>query len=477
MGTESTVARAVGIDIGTSSTKVVVVDEFGNVVDSHSVGYPLSSPRPGWSEQDPEDWVRAAAACLSGVDLSGVASIGISGQMHGLTPLDSSGAVVRPAILWNDQRTAAECEEWESMVGASELRAIVANAPMTGFQLPKLLWMRNHEPREFDRIRTCLLPKDYVAYRLTARMATDPSDAAGTGAMDVRSGQWSESALDALGLDASLFPPIVETGCEWTGRGIPIYLAGGDQSANGVGTGCIRPELRSLSLGSSAVVFSPALAPAMHVSETLNCFNHIAGGWLQMGVSLNGTLALEAFANRWLPGTPVREIGGMARAAGSSSESIWTYPYFGGERCPINDPHLSPRFVGDFENAPPIELARSILRGIAFNLAAACAYLDEMSGPAEDFAASGGGAQSDDWLQIFADVLGRPVHRLATNEGPAYGAALVAGIREGVWESFEATARFSRLPVATFVPEADLGFEFRQWKSLLPNDRHATAAD
>lgn len=435
-------ARLVGLDIGTSSAKALAIDERGHVLSQATVAYPIDEPQPGWFEQNPEDWIRAAGECL---DRCGPAdAVGITGQMHGAVTLDSSDDPIRPAILWNDQRTESQCREIDERVGPERVRRITGNAPMTGFQAPKLLWMREHEPENFGRIAATLLPKDYVAYQLTGRYATDAPDASGTGVFDISIADWSGEMLEALRLPPGWFPPVVPS-FESVGAlesGAPVFLAGGDQSANGVGTGCWKPGPFSLALGSSGVAFSASDQARYHPSGTLNSFCHVGGRWLVMGVSLNCGTAFHAAARLLTPDGTVAALEGMA---GRGMAGTRLYPHFDGERCPVYDPKRRARFDGIDSTTSPDDLARAVYEGVAFNLFRAYELVAELSGPADQIRLSGGGARSELLRGMLAEVFQLPMVRMESDEGPAFGAALVAGVGIGEWrnlgEACEAAVR------------------------------------
>lgn len=433
-------AWILGLDVGTSSTKGVVVDESGRVVRTATVSYALQSPQTNWFEQDPADWIAATHSVMRELEGFQFQAIGITGQMHGLVALDETNRPLRYAILWNDQRTSGELAEWEALIGAERLRQILRNAPMTGLTAPKLLWMRRYEPELFAKLSRISLPKDYVAWSLTGKWGTDRAEASGTGLFDVGELRWSAAMCESLAFETGWLPPECGFGQALgeTANGVPVFLAGGDQAAGAFGMGCAREGVFSLSLGSSATLVAPSRRPADGSSPSLNCFGAIAPEWLVMGCSLNGTLALEAVRNLFFAGESIERIEALAQSAPSGANGTRLTPHFGGERCPVNDASATARLDGLSSATTPADLARATYEGIVENVAAMDRQVREVAGPASVYRASGGGSKSDFWLQMFADKLGTPVERAATGEGPAFGAALVAGLGASLWPSVEA---------------------------------------
>lgn len=446
-------ARFLGIDVGTSGVKALLIDESGAVRASAHAEVPLSTPKPGWSEQDPGDWWSATERCLAEIGETPDA-IGLTGQMHGSTFLDEHGEVIRPALLWNDQRTAAQVETIERTVGSERIRQITANPPLTGFQLPKLLWLRDEEPAAFDRVRQVLLPKDYIRYRLTGAYATEVSDASGTGAFNVADRSWSPEVFRTLDLDPTWFPACHESDAisgDW--KGIPVVGGGGDQAAGAVGTGAVVPGLISVSLGTSGVVFAAQDNAAYDPAGATHTFCHANRSWHRMGVMLSCGGALRWFRDVFAPGMSYDEIAAMAATV--ESEGVVFLPYLAGERCPWNRSDLTGAFVGlTLAHGLP-HLARATFEGITMGIADA---LDAVSpGVKPDrLRVTGGGARSPFWRQMLADMTGVPVVTLAVDEGPAYGAALLAGVGAGRWKTvIEATAEVVR-ETETTVPKRDL---------------------
>ncbi len=425
----------VGIDVGTSGVKALAVSETGEILARAEREYPLSTPRPGWAEQDPEQWARAAGAALADLGVE-PASIGWSGQMHGLVVLDERGEPIRPAILWNDQRTAAECAEIEERLGLERLIELTGNRALTGFTAPKLLWLRRHEPDAYARIRHVLLPKDYARFRRTGEHAIDVADASGTLLFDVANRRWSGEVLDALDLPLEWLPPAYES----------TEIAGaGDQAAGALGVGIDRPGPLSVVLGTSGVVFAALDAYRPEPEARLHTFCHaVPGTWHAMGVMLSaaGSLqwlhaaldapydALFAEAARWQPG----------------SEGLLFQPYLQGERTPHADPDARGAFTGLTLRHDRGALVRAVLEGVAYGLRDSLELLRAVGVDAALGRVSGGGARSELWLRIVASVLGLPLERTEAEEGAAYGAALLGGVKEGVFaDAHEAVAATVRV--------------------------------
>ena len=423
----------VGLDVGTTGVKAVALSPDGDVLASASAEYELSTPQPGFAEQDPEDWWRAAQSCLERLPKG---HIGLSGQMHGLVVLDASDRVLRPAILWNDQRTGAECAEIEARVGLERLIELTGNRALTGFTAPKLLWLRKHEPETYAQIRHVLLPKDYVRLRLTGEHAIDAADASGTLLFDVARRSWSEEVCAALEIPLEWLPPEHES----------TEIAGaGDQAAGALGVGIVSPGPVSVVLGTSGVVFSVLPAYAPDAQARVHVFCHaVPGTWHAMGVMLS---AAGSFA--WLRRAVGADYGLLDVEAArwpAGTEGLLYAPYLAGERTPHADPDARGAFTGLSLRHDRGALARATLEGVAYGLRDSLELLRELGVRPEVGRASGGGAASDLWLQIVASVLGLPLERTETEDGAAFGAALLAGVREGVFaDAADAVARSVRV--------------------------------
>ncbi len=422
----------VGLDVGTTGVKAVAISDDGEVVARAERGYPLATPQPGWCEQDPDDWWNASQAALADLGVEPRA-IGLSGQMHGLVALDEHDRVLRPAILWNDQRTGAECEEIEATIGLERLIELTGNRALTGFTAPKLLWLRRHEPETFARIRHVLLPKDYVRLRLTGEHAIDAADASGTLLLDVRRREWSGEVLDALELPAEWLPPVHES----------TAIAGaGDQAAGALGLGVDRPGPLSVVLGTSGVVFAVLPEYRPDAQARLHVFCHaVPGTWHAMGVMLSAAGSL-----RWLRdsvvGESYEELNREAARWPAGVEGLLFQPYLAGERTPHADPNARGAFVGLSLRHDRGALVRAVLEGVAYGLRDSLELVRGLGVQAEVGRVSGGGARSSLWLRIVATVLGLPLERTAASEdGAAFGAALLGGVASGAFaDAAEAVA-------------------------------------
>jgi xylulokinase len=426
-----------GIDVGTSGTKGLAITTAGDLIARAEVGYPLSTPRPGWAEQDPEDWWRATQTVLRQLaDAAGTpAGVGLSGQMHGLVALDANDRVLRPAILWNDQRTQAECDEIEETIGLNRLIALTGNRALTGFTAPKLLWLRHHEPDLYERIARIALPKDYVRLRLTGELATDVSDASGTLLLDVSRRRWSEEVLSALQLDPAWLPRVLESPTvsgKTTAGGVPVAAGAGDQAAGALGVGVDRPGPASVALGTSGVVFAALDAFAADPQARVHAFCHaVPGGWHAMGVMLSAAGSLRWLRDATAPGVTFDALLEEAKAWQPGVENLTFLPYLAGERTPHADPDARGAFVGLSVRHDRGALVRAVLEGVAFGLRDSLDLVAELGSRPSLGRVSGGGARSRLWTQIIASVLELPLEPVAVDEGAAFGAAILGGVAAG----------------------------------------------
>ena len=464
-----------GIDIGTSGTKTLAIDERGTILAAGSSEYPCAHPRPGWSEQDPDLWWAATVATvrdvLSKAELrpADVTGVGLSGQMHGSVFLDADGHVIRPALLWNDQRTAAECEEIESRAGGREaLIRMVGNPALTGYTAPKLLWVRNHEPANWAKVAHILLPKDYIRYRLSGTFATEVSDASGTLLLDVANRRWSRELLGKLDLDIALLPDcfespevsstVSEIGSEATGlaRGTPIVGGGGDQQAGAVGNGIVRPGIVSATMGTSGVVFAHTPEVGFDPLGRLQRFCHaVPGEFCAFGVVLSagGSLRwvrdeiaiIETAAAPARGVDPYEIICEEAATVPAGCEGLFFLPYLTGERTPHFDPEARGGWIGLTVRHGREHIFRSVLEGATFAMRDCLELVREMGTSLSEIRLSGGGARNPLWKQIQADIYGQDVCTINASEGPAFGAALLAQVGTGgfanVAEACDATIK------------------------------------
>jgi xylulokinase len=474
-----------GIDLGTSGVKALLLTPTGQTVASATRDYPLRHPQPGWSEQDPAEWwqatVAAIRACLEAAPEAQVAGVGIAGQMHGAVLLDAQMQVVRPCIIWADQRSQAECDAITARVGATRLIDLVSNPALPGFTAPKILWVRDHEPTVWSRVRRVLLPKDWLRFMLTGEQGIEISDAAGTCLLDVARGAWSAEVLSALDLAPDLLPPVVGA-AETVGRitpeaaaqtglaaGTPVAGGGADNACAAVGAGIVQPGQALVSIGTSGVVLAYSSVPAVDRSgpvPRVHTFNHaVPAAWYLMGVTQAAGLSL-----RWVRDQLGEAERAAAKATGRDaydllieaaaavppgSEGLLFLPYLQGERTPILDSQARGGWVGLTARHTRAHLVRAVLEGVAFSLRDGLDVLHASGVALTEMRATGGGARSPLWRQILADVFAQPLTPLATEEGPALGAALLAGVAAGIYPSVpEACAQVVRtLPPILPQPE------------------------
>lgn len=463
-------AKLLGIDTGTGGTRAVLIDGAGKVVGSATVEHaPISSQHPGWAEQHPDDWWRATCRaipdCLSraGVAAADVEAIGLTGQMHGLVLLDQDGKVLRPSLIWCDQRTGAECAAITEKIGAKRLIALTANPALTGFTLPKIWWVQKHEPDIWSRVRSIMLPKDYVRFRITGARAIDVADASGTLILDVVHRKWSAPMMEASGLREELLPRVFESpevasrvseeGARATGlrAGIPVVAGAGDQAAGAVGMGIVRPGAVSATIGTSGVVFAATASPFLDPHGRIHTFCHaVPNRWHVMGVTQAAGYSLRWFRDQFgaNPDTgvtsanaalrdPYDRLSDEAAQTPPGADGVLWAPYLMGERTPYLDPQARGALVGLTSTHTRGHVIRAILEGVAFSLRDTLTIFSELKLPVESIRLGGGGARGPLWQQIQADVYGLTVDLVEAEEGPAYGAALLAGVGLGAWASVE----------------------------------------
>lgn len=447
-----------GIDLSTTGAKALLIDSDGRVVSSATTPLNLSTPHPLWSEQDPREWWTATAnsikQAINTANASGedVAAIGLTGQMHGLVLLDADGEVLRPAILWNDQRCGAECDEIRARITRAELVQVTGNDALTGFTAPKILWVETHEPEIYRRARHVLLPKDYIRYKLTGTFAMDKADGSGTILFDLRQRTWSSQILNLLNISPDWLPQTFE-GHETTGEvtrdaaaltglrpGTPVVAGGGDQSAQAIGTGVVRPGTIAVTLGTSGVVFAATESPLIEPEGRLHAFCHaVPSRWHLMGVMLSAAGSLQWYRDKLACDRSFAELVDDAARVPAGSEGLIFLPYLSGERTPHPDPLARGAWVGLTTRHGQAHLTRSILEGVAFGIKDMfCLMRDAGLGSIEEVRVSGGGAKSSLWRQILADTLDANLVTVNTTEGAAFGAALLAGVGAGVWSNVDA---------------------------------------
>lgn len=468
-----------GLDVGTGGSRATIVEADGTVTATAAEPHAaFDSPRTGWAEQNPADWWRASQAAVravlaaAGTPARDIRAVGLSGQMHGAVLLDEAGAVVRPAVIWCDQRTEAQCRRLTDEVGAARLIELAGNPAVTGFTLPKLLWVRDEEPARWARVRTVLLPKDYVRWRLTGERATDAADASGTLLFDVARRRWSSALLEHAGIDAASLPAVYEgpavtgrlvrAGAEATGLavGTPVAAGGGDQAAGAVGLGVVRPGAVSAVIGTSGVVFAATDRPVRDPRGRVHTFCHAAPDrWHVMGVTQGAGLSLRWLRDLLGAGVPAapddayERLCGEAAAAPPGADGVLWAPYLMGERTPHLDPEARAALVGLSAAHGRAHVIRAVLEGVAFSLRDSLTVLDEMGVPAARIRLGGGGARSRLWRRIQADVYGRPVDVPTAEEGAAYGAALLAGVGAGLWGSVDEACAAAVRAAETVAPD------------------------
>ncbi len=472
----------IGIDIGTTGTKTVLINENGKCIAGSTIEYPLDTPKQGWAEQDPGFWWDAAVKTIkdvlfksnvSGKDIKG---IGLSGQMHGSVFLDKNGAVIRPAILWCDQRTEEECEYITGKIGKSRLIELTCNPALTGFTAPKILWLRNNEPENYEKINKVLLPKDYIRFKLTGEFASEVSDASGTLLFDVSNRKWSKTVIEELELDFDILPECYES-YEVSGRisravaaetglaeGIPVVGGGGDQAAGALGNGIVEEGIISATLGTSGVVFAFSEKPERDPEGRLHTFCHaVPGKWHVMGVML---AAGGSF--RWLRDTfcqeevdsakkqevdPYEIMTALAEKTTAGSEGLVFLPYLSGERTPYPDPKARGAFIGLTLRHEKKHIIRSVMEGITFGMNDSLRLIRAMNIKISHIRLSGGGGKSKFWRRMQADIYNTDTASINMDEGPAFGVALLAAVGTGCFRSIEEACKNSIDVINKYKPD------------------------
>ena len=452
-----------GIDTSTTSSKALLIDEQGNVIAVASSPHTLQTPKPLWSEQDPREWWEAVAASIksvlekAGISGEGVGAVGLTGQMHGLVLLDGDGNVLRPAILWNDQRTQSQCDEIHRIIGKEKFIRITGNVALTGFTAPKILWVKENEPNVYAKAKHVLLPKDYVRLKLTGAYAMDKADGAGTVLFDLKARDWSDEVLSALEIPRAWMPKTFE-GTEFTGYvteeaaaltglkvGTPVAAGGGDQAAGAVGVGAVEPGIVGLTVGTSGVVFATTPSALIEPEGRLHAFCHaVPGMWHFMGVMLSAAGSLQWYRDTLAPSISFDDLLKEAESIPAGSEGLQFLPYLSGERTPHPDPLARGAFIGLTLRHSRAHMTRAVLEGVAFGLKDSFTLIQNAGlGEITQVRASGGGTKGALWRQIMATVLNAELVTVNTTEGGAYGAALLAGVGASAWSDVASACKQS----------------------------------
>jgi xylulokinase len=479
-----------GVDVGTGGTRAVLIDRAGRLLASLASEHaPIQSAHIGWAEQDPEDWWRAAREAIAGAmaasELTGaeIEAVGLTGQMHGCVMLDAEGKVLRPALIWADQRTQPQCDWLTEKIGFERLIELTCNPALPNFTLTKLLWVREHQPEIFRKIAHVLCPKDYVRYRLTGEFAMDMQEASGTLLLDVADRRWSAEVAQIAGIPMAWLPRLFEgpeicaridaAGAAATGlaTGTPVAAGAGDQGAGAVGMGILSPGSVSATIGTSGVVFAATDAPTKDRLGRLHTFCHAAPGrWHVMGVTNGAGLSLRYFRDTFAPGSSYEELTALAAEVPAGCDGLMWAPYLFGERTPHLDPEARAAFVGITASHTRGYFIRAVLEGVAFSLKDTFTLFHELGVPVNAIRLGGGGARGPLWRQIQADVYGHPVELLEAEEGGAFGAALLAGTGIGAWASVEAACAATVRVATTIAPKhaAVMDEAYRRYRRIYP---------
>lgn len=447
--------KFLGIDIGTSGSRAVVIDENGQIVDSAAATHAdFASPEIGWAEQNPDDWWRACreiiADVLQTVQPDEIGAVSFSGQMHGSVFLDETDKIIRPALLWCDQRTEKQCVEITEKIGKERLIELVCNPAVTGFTFPKVLWLRENEPENWRKVRTVLLPKDYIRLKLSGDKASDAADSSGTLLFDVQNRRWSGEMLAAFEIDAQILPKVYESieitgtisesGAKETGlkKGTPVVAGAGDNAAGAIGMGVCRVGKVSATIGTSGVIFAVSDKPRLDLQGRIHTLCHaIPNRWHNTGVTLSAGLSLKWFRENFGDGGSYDELVADAEKIPSGSDGAIWLPYLMGERAPYLDPNARAAFVGITASHTKAHFTRAVLEGVAFSLRDSLEIFKESGVEVSSVRLGGGGAKSRLWRQIQADVYQKPVEIIEADEGAAFGAAILAGVGAGAWKTVD----------------------------------------
>src|SRR5687767_5470327 len=481
-----------GIDTSTTGSKALIIDERGQVVATASSPHTLQTPRPLWSEQDPREWWEAVSASIrsvlekAGISAESIGSVGLTGQMHGLVLLDETGNVLRPAILWNDQRTQSQCDEIHQIIGREKFIQITGNVALTGFTAPKILWVKENQADVYAKAKHVLLPKDYIRYKLTGEYAMDKADGAGTVLFDLKSRDWSDEVLSALDISRVWMPQTFE-GTQVTGYvteeaasvtglklGTPVMAGGGDQAASAVGVGAVEPGIVGLTLGTSGVIFATTPSALIEPEGRLHAFCHaVPGMWHFMGVMLSAAGSLQWYRDTLAPNTGFDELLKEAEAIPAGSEGLQFLPYLSGERTPHPDPLARGAFIGLTIRHTRAHMTRAVLEGVAFGLKDSFTLIQNAGlGTITQVRASGGGTKGALWRQILASVLEAELVTVNTTEGAAYGAAILAGVGAGIWEDVPSACKICVKITGSTLPDPSevevYGKAYPIYQSLYP---------
>jgi xylulokinase len=482
----------IGLDIGTSGARAVAIDHDARILATATEAYPLATPRPGWTEQDPQQWWAASQAVLKKVVSAlpnAPEALGLTGQMHGAVFLDAQDRVIRPAILWNDQRTARQCQTITELVGAKELVAITGNPAVTGFQAPKILWLRDEEPSAYSKVRSVLLPKDYVRLRMTALRATDASDASGSLLLDLRKRDWSDEILDRLSIPRDWLPAVYES-TEVAGSvsvdaartiglpaGLPVAAGAGDNAAAAIGNGIIEAGMVSSSIGTSGVVFAHTDDATIDPNGRLHAFCHaVPGAYHLMGVTLAAGGSLQWWREITCPAISYDAMTAAAAQVPPGSEGLVFLPYIYGERTPHLDPIARGAFVGLSNRHSAAHLTRAVMEGVVYSLKDCLDLVARIGAPISRIRATGGGARNQLWRQLQADVFGLPVYRNQVDEGPAFGAALLAGVAGGVYRDVADACEHVEFDSEVTTPDPERHRLYERYRSAFADLYPATAS-
>ncbi|QZY54455.1 xylulokinase [Crassaminicella profunda] len=473
-----------GIDLGTSSVKIILINEKGDLLGEESRGYSVDYPKINWAEQNPEDWWKATKDCIKNLMEKGcckkdtVKAIGFSGQMHGLVALDENDQVLHPAILWCDQRTQEECHEITNYFGQEKLTQYTGNKALTGFTAPKILWLKKHKPKLYEKIAHILLPKDYIRLKLTGEYATDVSDASGMLLLDVKKRNWSKEMLEFLQMKESVLPKLYES-YEITGyltEGIKNILGlkgeiavvggAGDQAAGAIGTGTVKEGIASVTLGTSGVVFASHNEYRVDKENRLHAFCHANGKYHSMGVMLSAASCLKWWVEEIHKGVAFEELLTEAENSPIGSKGLIFLPYLMGERTPYADPNAKGVFIGLTMSHSRGDMTRAILEGVAFGLRDSFQILKELKIPVEDIRAIGGGAQSNLWMDILTNVFDQKISTLYTDQGGALGAAILASVGNGTFDTVENACSKLIHVKKTYVPNKEKVYAYIQYYKM-----------